>query len=187
MVYGLETHIIVSLSLTLLILLFVTWNDRHERHKNQETLEALQIQISQLENLVKALLQDNQTDALAEIFRQEGVRQVLARDNQSDDPIAFKNAPRDFFANNPHWRALSRWTREEKHWMCENEECRINLESRQSDLHVHHILGKGFNSLQHLKVLCIACHADEKGPRFHEKRSSVQSLLRMEKAKGNTA
>ena len=83
-----ETQIIVALSLTLLILLFVTWKDRHGRRKNeerlvQETLEALQKQINQMENLVKALLQDNQIDALqAEIFRLEDVRQALAKDNQ---------------------------------------------------------------------------------------------------------
>ena len=80
-----DIPIIVALSLTLLILLFVTWKDRHERRKNeerliQETVGALQTQISQLENLVKALLQDNQIDALqAEILRLEGVRRVTCK------------------------------------------------------------------------------------------------------------
>ena len=181
-----ETQIIVALSLTLLILLFVTWKDRHGRRKNeerliQETLEALQKQINQMENLVKALLQDNQIDALqAEIFRLEDVRRALAKDNQLDDkiPVAFKKPPPDLFADNPYWGALSFWIREEKQWTCENENCRINLEKRQYDLHVHHIFGRGFNSPQHLKVLCRACHAEEPGHAFMKADPEYEAFLR---------
>ena len=181
-----DIPIIVALSLTLLILLFVTWKDRHERRKNeerliQETLEALQKQINQMENLVKALLQDNQIDALqAEIFRPEDVRRALAKDNQLDDkiPVAFKKPPPDLFADNPYWGALSFWIREEKQWTCENENCRINLEKRRHDLHVHHILGRGFNSPQHLKVLCRACHAEEPGHAFMKADPEYEAFLR---------
>ena len=35
---SLETHVIVALSLTLLILLFVMWKDRRERRKNEKRL-----------------------------------------------------------------------------------------------------------------------------------------------------
>ena len=212
-----ETHIIVALSLMLLILLFVTWKDRHERRKNegsliQETLGALQTQISQLENLVKALLQDNQRDnqrdaqrdALAEIFRQkinvlshiagqadalqveifrlEGVRRALAKDNQLDDRISvsYRNSPPELFQDSPYWRKLSEWLREEKQWTC--EKCRINLEDRRSDLHVHHIFGKGFNSPQHLKVLCIACHVEEPGHEFMKAYPEYKAFLKWIKA-----
>ena len=164
-----ETEIIFALSLTLLILLVVMWKDRREHRKNeehliQETL-ALQTQISQLENLVEGLLQNNQkqeinvlsdvarqADALAaEIFRLQLVRLGLANDNR----LYFRNVPPDLSGDNPYWRDLSRWIREEKQWTC--EKCRINLEERRSDLHAHHVFGRGFNSPQHLKVLCIAC------------------------------
>ena len=89
-----ETHIIAGLSLTLLILLLVTWKDRHERRKNEErliqkTLGPLQTQVSQL----------------------EGLRRALADDK---NPIAFRKSPPDLFADNPYWHALSSWIREEK-------------------------------------------------------------------------
>ena len=54
---SLETQIIVALSLSLLILLLVVWKDRRAHREDearliQETLEALQTQVSQLENLM---------------------------------------------------------------------------------------------------------------------------------------
>ena len=80
-----ETHIIVALSLTLLILLLVTWKNRHVHHK----LGTLETQIIELKNLVKALPQDNQIDALAKRFRQEinvlaDLVRALPQDNQID-------------------------------------------------------------------------------------------------------
>ena len=156
-----ETHIIVALSLTLLILLFVTWKDRRERRENeerliQETLGALQIQISRLENLMNALLQDNQIDA-----------QI---------PITFKNSPPELLQDNAYWQDLSRWIRKEKQWTC--EKCCITLEDRRQDLHVHHIWGRGFNSPQHLKVLCIACHAEEPGHAFMKAYPEYEAFLK---------
>lgn len=158
----LEIYIIVALSLTLLILLFVMWKERRARRKNearliQETFGAL---ISRLENLVKALEQANQRAAL-----------------QDDKiPIAFKNPPPDLPADNLYWRALSFWIRAEKQWTC--EKCRINLEDRRKDLHVHHIFGRGFNSPQHLKVLCIACHAEELGQAFMKASPEYEAFLK---------
>ena len=69
---SLETHVIVALSLTLLILLFVMWKDRRERRKNEKrliqgTLGTLQTEISRLKNLV-APLQANQRNVLADDF-----------------------------------------------------------------------------------------------------------------------
>ena len=162
---SLEIHIIVALSLTLLILLFVMWKGRRARRKNEErliqkTLGALQAEISRLENLVKALEQANQRAAL-----------------QDDKiPVAFKNPPPDLSADNPYWRALSFWIRAEKQWTCEN--CRINLEDRRSDLHVHHIWGRGFNSPQHLKVLCIVCHSEELGQAFMKAYPEYEAFLK---------
>ena len=185
-----ETEIIFALSLTLLILLVVMWKDRREHRKNeehliQETL-ALQTQISQLENLVEGLLQNNQkqeinvlsdvarqADALAaEIFRLQLVRLGLANDNR----LNFRNVPPDLSGDNPYWRDLSRWIREEKQWTC--EKCRINLEERRSDLHAHHVFGRGFNSPQHLKVLCIACHAEEPYHEFMKAYPEYQEFLK---------
>ena len=175
-----EIYIILALSLSLLILLLVPWKDRRARREDealliQETLGALQTQISQLENLVKALPQDNQIKALLTgIFRLELVRLGLAKDNR----LNFRNLPPDLSADNDYWGRLSRWIRKEKQWTCENERCRINLEERQSDLHVHHIFGRGFNSPQHLKVLCIACHAEEPGHGFMKAHPEYKAFLK---------
>ena len=215
-----ETHIIFVLSLALLILLFVMWKDRREHRKNQERLIqetlALQKQINQLENLVSAILRNNQKDVLklenlvkalpqnnqrdalkdvfaeiipqeinglsdiarqaealaAEIFRLQLVRLGLANDNR----LNFRNVPPDLSGDNPYWRDLSRWIREEKRWTC--EKCRINLEERRSDLHAHHVFGRGFNSPQHLKVLCIACHAEEPYHEFMKAHPEYQAFLK---------
>ena len=186
-----EIQIIVALSLMLLILLFVTWIDRHKRRKDEEhliqkTLEPLQTQINQLEKLVKALLNNTQkqelnvlsdvakqADALAaEIFRLQLVRLGLANDNR----LNVRNLPPDLSADNLYWRDLSRWIREEKQWTC--EKCRINLEERQSDLHAHHVFGRGFNSPQHLKVLCIACHAEEPYHAFMKEHPEYKAFLK---------
>ena len=208
-----ETHIIVALSLSLLILLFVMWKDRREHSKNQkhlikETL-ALQKQINRLENLVSAILRNNQKDVL----KLENLVKALPQNNQRDalkdvfaeivpqeinvlsdiarqvDELAaeivrlegmrrpaFKKSPPELFPNSPYWQELSRWMREEKQWMC--EKCGINLEKRPSDLHVHHIFGRGFNSPQHLKVLCIACHAEEPYHEFMKAHPEYQAFLK---------
>ena len=184
-----EIHIIVALGLTLLILLFVTWKDRHVHRK----LGTLETQISQLRTLVQALPQNNQRDALRDVFAEIVPQKInvlsdIAR--QADELqteivrlegrrfIAFRNSPPDIPADNPYWRDLSLWIRAKKQWTCENENCRINLKNRPSDLHVHHICGRGFNSPQHLKVLCIACHAEEPGHEFMKAHPEYDAFLK---------
>ena len=232
-----ETHIIVALSLTLLILLFVTWKDRHVRHKlgtlenllenlvkalpQRSQINALEKKINVLADLVKALPQRSQINALERRFRQEinvlaDLVRALPQDSQRDvfaeivlreinvlanvarhtdvleeeifqlesvrsaladhDPyIAFRSPPR-LHKNNPYWEALSYWIRKEKQWTC--EKCDIDLKDRQSDLHAHHILGRGFNSPQHLKVLCIECHAEELNHEFMKKHPEYKAFLK---------
>ena len=127
---------------------------------------------------------DSQVKALqAEIFRLEGVRQALRKDNRSDDKfvVSYRKSPPEIFTDNPYWLALSAWLRAEKQWTCENEKCRINLEKRRYDLHVHHVLGRGFNSPQHLKVLCIACHAEEPDHAFMKAYPEYKAFLEWKK------
>lgn len=60
----------------------------------------------------------------------------------------------------PHWRSISKRTREEKNFAC--EKCQINLKNHQKYLDVHHINGiKSDNKKTNLKVLCVKCHANE--------------------------
>ena len=182
----------------------------------QKALKPLQTQIIELKNLVRALPQDNQIDALAKRFQQQinvlaDLVGSLPQDNQIDALaerfrqqinflanaarqvdelqeeivrlegrrlIAFSNSPPEISVHNPYWRDLSFWMRAKKQWKCENEECRINLEDRPSDLHVHHIRGRGYNSPQHLKVLCRACHAEEPGHAFMKAYPEYEAFLR---------
>ena len=121
---------------------------------------------------------DSQVKALqAEIFRLEGVRHAFIKDNQVVDkiPVSYRKSPPDLFPDNPYWLALSSWLREEKQWTC--EKCCISLAERQYDLHVHHIFGRGFNSLQHLKVLCIGCHAEEPDHAFMKAYPEYKAFL----------
>ena len=187
---SLETQIIFALSLTLLILIFVMWKGRNERLKN--ALDPLQTQITELKNLVRSLPQDNQIDASqAEVVRQQinflanAARQVDELQTEiirleGRRLIAFSNSPPEISADNSYWRDLSFWMRAKKQWTC--EKCCINLEDRPSDLHVHHICGKAYNSPQHLKVLCIACHAEEPGHEFMKARREYKRFLRWKRS-----
>ena len=193
-----EIHIIVALSLTLLILLLITWKDKQVHNKlgtletqigalkplvidtkivGQVKIRELKTQISQLENLVKALPQDNQKQInfLANAARRADELQEEIIRLEGRRFIAFSNSPPEISKHNPYWRDLSNWMRAKKQWTC--EKCCINLEDRPSDLHVHHIFGRGFNSPQHLKVLCRACHADEPHHEFMKADPKYKAFL----------
>lgn len=64
-----------------------------------------------------------------------------------------------------YWMALSAWYREQKNWTC--EQCRLNLRKDKQYLDTHHMLGRGHNSPEHLKALCVGCHAEQKTPSDH--------------------
>lgn len=164
-----EIHIIVGLSLTLIILLFAIWRERKD-------MRVLQAETSQrVDSQVKALQ--------VEISRLEDVGRAFIKENQVVDkiPVSYRESPPDLFPDNPYWLALSSWLREEKNWTC--EKCRINLEKRRYDLHVHHVLGRGFNSPQHLKVLCIGCHAEEPDHTFMKAYPKYQAFLEWKKGR----
>ena len=137
---------------------------------------------------VRVLLQDSQRyalnfaekeiNALSGIARRADELQVEIVRLEGRRLIAFSDSPPEISAHNPYWRDLSFWMRAKKQWTCENEECRINLEDRPSDLHVHHIRGRGYNSPQHLKVLCRACHAEEPGHAFMKAFPEYEAFLK---------
>ena len=156
--------------------------------KSQE----LEKQISQLQNLVNSLLRDNQKDALKDVFAEVVPQEInvlcdIARKadelqveiegmKQLPTPIAFKNLPPELPQKNDYWQDLSRWMREEKQWKC--EKCCIDLKDRQQDLHVHHIFGRGFNSPQHLMVLCRGCHVEQPGHEFMKADREYKAFLK---------
>ena len=75
----------------------------------------------------------------------------------------------------PDWAIISRKRREECNWTCQS--CKIQLDDHQYRrfLHVHHINGqKHDNSQGNLRVLCIHCHAEQKG---HEHMKNQQDYF----------
>ena len=73
--------------------------------------------------------------------------------------------PPELFHTNPHWTALSDWYRDQRDWICEH--CKIDLEKQKRFLHTHDTRGRAYNSPEHLKALCVRCHADERYPVDH--------------------
>ena len=157
----------------------------------QAESQALRTQIGQLKNSVNALRQGNQKGALKDVFAEivlQEINVLLDIASRADElqvemegmkqlptPIAFKNLPPELPQKNDYWQNLSRWMREEKQWTC--EKCCINLKDRQQDLHVHHIFGRGFNSPQHLMVLCRGCHVEQPGHKFMKAHPEYKAFL----------
>lgn len=157
----------------------------------QAESQALRTQIGQLKDSVNALRQGNQKGALKDVFAEivlQEINVLLDIASRADElqvemegmkqlptPIAFKNLPPELPQKNDYWQNLSRWMREEKQWTC--EKCCINLKDRQQDLHVHHIFGRGFNSPQHLMVLCRGCHVEQPGHEFMKASREYKAFL----------
>ena len=62
----------------------------------------------------------------------------------------------------PDWEIVSRNTRQQYDWVC--QDCRLDFKDNtlKKFLHVHHINGrKNDNQAKNLKVLCIRCHAQQ--------------------------
>ena len=162
-----EIGIFIALILTILILLFIGIR-QHRTFREKEEFHETRMQ--QMERSFAA-------ERRAFIEKEKNLKRTF---HKEEIKIRYRTSPPDLFADNRYWRALSFWMRAEKQWMC--EKCGINLEKRQSDLHVHHILGRGFNSPQHLKVLCIACHAEEPGHAFMKTFPEYEAFLRWKTA-----
>ena len=80
-------------------------------------------------------------------------------------PDEFPILPPDILHDDDYWSALSNWYRQMKGWTC--EVCKRNLEHHKFYLDTHHIHGRGYNSPQHLKALCVRCHAEQTEPIDH--------------------
>ena len=76
-----------------------------------------------------------------------------------------KTNPPTLSQNNEYWTELSNWYRKQCGWTC--EKCNLNLKKDKRYLDTHHILGRGYNSPEHLKALCVGCHAEQKTPSDH--------------------
>lgn len=99
---------------------------------------------------------DAQLDELAKVYitKQTTKKKV----NRKTDPPTLSQ-------NNEYWTELSNWYRKKRGWSC--EKCNLNLKNDKKFLDTHHILGRGYNSPEHLKALCVGCHAEQKTPSDH--------------------
>ena len=99
---------------------------------------------------------DDQLDELAAVF---------ITDKTTKKKINRKVAPPTLSQNNEYWTELSNWYRKQRGWTC--EKCHLNLKKDKRFLDTHHIIGRGYNSPEHLKALCVGCHAEQKTPSDH--------------------
>ena len=157
-----EIGIFVVLILIILVLLCVCLRQRDEFHEK--------------ENLHEKRMQQMERSFAAERRAFIEKEKTLREASHEKEKIQYKTSPPELFSENAYWHALSLWLRREKRWCC--EKCGINLVERQHDLHVHHIFGKAYNSPQHLKVLCIACHAKEPGHEFMKAFPEYKAFLK---------
>lgn len=163
-----EIGILVPLILTILILLFVGIRQHREFSEKEKFHET---RMRQMERSFAA-------ERRAFIEKEKNLKGTF---HKEEIQIRYRTSPPEIFPDNPYWKALSFWLRREKQWCC--EKCCINLVERQHDLHVHHIFGKAYNSPQHLKVLCIACHAEEKDHDFMKRDPAYTAFLEWKRRK----
>ena len=158
-----EYSIIIGLAGTALILLYagIRQKDEHQRKEAQirNTLLEKMTEVEQLETVLNTIL---------ELYREDIAGKAVLEE------FYVLNACQVFITSPPelpregYWEQLSRWYRKERNWMC--EECQVDLSQDTRLLHTHHELGRGFNSPQHLKALCIACHSEVPGHNFKQDR-----------------
>lgn len=160
-----EIGVFVPLILIMLILVFVGMRQQRtfrEKEKFHET---------QMQQMARSFAAERR----AFIQNEKDLIGIISTFHGKEAKIRYRIPPPEVFPDNPYWNALSFWLRREKQWCC--EKCGINLVERQNDLHVHHIFGKAYNSPQHLKVLCIECHAEEEDHDFMKRDPAYKAFL----------
>ena len=155
-----ETQIIITLILTILILLFLGRHRAGTFRKKEARLNATVIkQKSELRDL------ESRLDLRTKQYRQFQKKTQTASEQQTENPPIYNEPPPEIFHENAYWKALSDWYRKEQDWMCEN--CGIDLSSKKNFLDAHHIRGRAYNSPENLKALCVECHSDQTQPIDH--------------------
>lgn len=149
-----EYTIIIPLVVVILILLYSgIRQDREHREIEKELRQTL----------------DQKTEEIARIqeLRLHLQHKLISQIQHAETlpPNEFPISPPDILHDDDYWSALSNWYRQMKGWTC--EVCDLHLEHRRIYLDTHHILGRGYNSPQHLKVLCVGCHAEQTEPIDH--------------------
>ena len=100
-------------------------------------------------------------------MRSDSYKTNINRQRRQINPLSRPTADchRNSTTRDPYWTALSDWYRDQRDWICEH--CKIDLKKQKRFLHTHHTRGRAYNSPEHLKALCVRCHADERYPVDH--------------------
>lgn len=93
------------------------------------------------------------------------MKELTPDPNYSTPPPIPQQIPQPFDYETSWWKKYSEWYRNEKGWTC--EECELDLNFDRYYLHTHHMLGTQYNKPQHLKALCLGCHAEQTYPAGH--------------------
>ena len=153
-----------ALIVCLFALYFTARNDckkyRLEIQKYKHEIQNLEKELSRSRKDNKDLSQALQR-AKKDLSRSREYNRRLLR---AEKPVSAKPPP-ELYHGNVYWTKLSDYCRAEKKWSC--EVCKIDLKHDTQYLDTHHKLGRGYNSPQHLKVLCVGCHAKQKTPMDH--------------------
>ena len=138
-------EIIVILILTILILLSSRMRQNTKARQREDRLGKTVMRLQE------------------KILTLEGSGKVVL--NQRESAQRYTKEPPRLSKSDLYWTRLSRWYRAELNWKC--EECQIDLSQKRYFLHVHHVKGRGWNSLEDLKALCVGCHAKQTEPEDH--------------------
>ena len=94
------------------------------------------------------------------------VKELTPDPNYSTTPPPIpQQIPQPFDYETSWWKEYSEWYRNEKGWTC--EECELDLNYDHYYLHTHHRFGTQYNKPEHLKALCLGCHAEQLTPPGH--------------------
>ncbi len=88
--------------------------------------------------------------------------------------ITALDAPLDDYP--PNFSAISQTLRTAAGWLCDDCGEDFSAPERRRFLHVHHLGLKYENDAMHLRVLCIACHADQPGHGHMKRLPDYQAL-----------
>ena len=155
-------------------------HQRKEAHLRKTLLEK-KTEVEQLKTAINTILKQSAKDT---VERAELEQFYLLNACQY-----FRMPPPELPSKDKYWEKLSRWFRKERNWTC--EECQVDLNQDPKLLHTHHMRGRGYNSPEHLKALCIACHSEVQGHNFKHDREykrfidtyGEQRRINMEKEK----
>ena len=160
-----EIGILISLTLTILILLFSIYQQKTFR-RTKQTFQQIE------QNFQDRLFEKNkEVESLQRTFRrtvqtfqntQQTFQQIEGQlRDQLLKPLQKQTLISPFNYQSEWWQDYSWLYRHVQDWQC--EACKLSLNLDRQYLHTHHLNGTLYNDPKDLKALCIACHSEQPG------------------------